>query len=152
MMLPEKESEPMSVANSMEPAMNAVMPSWLARVENSRLATSAAAPPPRPLKSATICGIAVIFTEYAPIAPMTSPIDDADGDERVIETPALRPDIVAGRVYAASSNAMNMPAAATRLPRRAVFGERSSLMPMMNRTETADDDEAMVELMVISFS
>ncbi len=37
-------------------------------------ATSAAAPPPRPLKSATICGIAVIFTEYAPTAPMMRPM------------------------------------------------------------------------------
>ena len=29
---------------------------------NSPIATSAAAPPPQPLKIATICGIAVIFT------------------------------------------------------------------------------------------
>ena len=48
--------------------------SWRASLMNSRLATSAAAPPPRPLNSATICGIAVIFTEYAPIAPMMRPM------------------------------------------------------------------------------
>ena len=48
--------------------------SRLRALENSRLATSAAAPPPRPLKSATICGIEVIFTEYAPSAPMTRPM------------------------------------------------------------------------------
>ena len=75
MMLPENESEPMSVANSIGTAMDAVMPSRLcARRRNSRLATSAAAPPPRPLNIATICGIAVIFTEYAPIAPMIRPM------------------------------------------------------------------------------
>ena len=75
MMLPENESEPMSVANNIEPAMNAVMPSRLCEPRmNSKLATSAAAPPPRPLNIATICGIAVIFTEYAPMAPMMSPM------------------------------------------------------------------------------
>ena len=75
MMLPENESEPISVANSIEPAMKAVMPSRLCEPRiNSMLPTSAAAPPPRPLNIATICGIAVIFTEYAPIAPMTRPI------------------------------------------------------------------------------
>ena len=35
---------------------------------------SAAAPPPTPLNSATICGIAVIFTLRAETAPMTAPI------------------------------------------------------------------------------
>ena len=88
--LPENDSEPMSVANSIEPAMNAVLlaekETWsnsapftdreksspCARFKNSRPATSAAAPPPRPLNSATICGIAVIFTEYAPAAPRSA--------------------------------------------------------------------------------
>ena len=47
---------------------------------------------------------------------------------------------------------MNMPAAATRLPIRAVFGELKNLMPRMNRTETPMMMRAMVELMTISFS
>jgi hypothetical protein len=34
---------------------------------------SATAPPPTPLKSATICGIAVIFTARAAGTPMTVP-------------------------------------------------------------------------------
>ena len=34
---------------------------------------SAAAPPPTPLKSATICGIAVIFTSRAETTPITVP-------------------------------------------------------------------------------
>ena len=72
MMLPENESEPMSVAKSMVTAMNVVISR--SGLRNSRLATNAAAPPPRPLNSATICGIAVILTEYAPIAPMTRPM------------------------------------------------------------------------------
>ena len=65
----------MSVANSIEPAMNEVILSWfVAPRMNSRLATRAAAPPPAPLNMATIWGIAVILTEYAPIAPMTAPM------------------------------------------------------------------------------
>jgi hypothetical protein len=35
---------------------------------------SAAAPPPTPLKSATICGIAVIFTRRAEMTPITVPM------------------------------------------------------------------------------
>ena len=75
MILPENESEPINVANSIVMAKNVVMPSGLlARRRNSKLATSAADPPPKPLKAATICGIAVIFTEYAPMAPIIKPI------------------------------------------------------------------------------
>ena len=39
----------------------------------SESATSATAPPPTPLNSATICGIAVIFTARAETAPMIEP-------------------------------------------------------------------------------
>ena len=39
----------------------------------SRLETIAAAPPPDPLKSATICGIAVIATRRAATAPIKPP-------------------------------------------------------------------------------
>ena len=35
---------------------------------------SAAAPPPTPLKSATICGMAVIRTSRADATPITAPI------------------------------------------------------------------------------
>ncbi len=63
MMLPENDSEPISVENSMGRAPEtAIVPTCASR-RNSMLATSAAAPPPRPLNAATICGIAVIFTE-----------------------------------------------------------------------------------------
>jgi hypothetical protein len=40
---------------------------------NSANAIRAAAPPPTPLKSATICGIAVIFTRRAATAPKLPP-------------------------------------------------------------------------------
>src|SRR5438128_1056481 len=45
-----------------------------ARLWNSASETSAAAPPPTPLNSATICGIAVIFTRRAPTAPDALPM------------------------------------------------------------------------------
>ena len=44
------------------------------RLWNSAKAINATAPPPTPLNSATICGIAVIFTRRAPTAPMAAPI------------------------------------------------------------------------------
>ena len=44
-----------------------------------------------------------------------------------------------------------MPAAATRLPVRAVFGELKNLMPRMNKTETPMRIKAMVELMLFLF-
>ncbi len=50
------------------------MPDAGARLWNSASAIRATAPPPTPLKSATICGIAVIFTRRAPTAPTTAPI------------------------------------------------------------------------------
>ena len=41
---------------------------------NSAQETRAAAPPPTPLNSATICGIAVIFTRRAATAPKPPPM------------------------------------------------------------------------------
>ncbi len=52
-----------------------VVPFANALTKNSELEMSAAAPPPAPLNSATICGMAVIFTfsaENSPIAPPTT--------------------------------------------------------------------------------
>ena len=43
---------------------------------------SAAAPPPTPLKAATICGIAVIFTRRAAGTPMTDADRHRADDER----------------------------------------------------------------------
>ena len=46
---------------------------------------------------------------------------------------------------------ITMPAAATRFPRRAVFGELKNLMPRMNKTATPIKIKAMVELMLFLF-
>ena len=70
-MLPANETEPMSAERTMATEMlrsrspGSAIESW-----KSASAMSAAAPPPTPLNSATICGIAVIFTARAAYAPM----------------------------------------------------------------------------------
>ena len=51
---------------------------------NSAHAISATAPPPTPLNSATICGIAVIFTLRAAGTPTAVPSDDAERDQPVV--------------------------------------------------------------------
>ena len=56
-----------SVSSGISPASG--ISSWY-----SESATSATAPPPTPLNSATICGIAVIFTARAETTPITAPI------------------------------------------------------------------------------
>jgi hypothetical protein len=50
---------------------------------------SAAAPPPTPLKSATICGIAVILTLRAPTAPRPPPISIPITSAHQLPPPAL---------------------------------------------------------------
>jgi hypothetical protein len=72
--LPEKLIEPINAENSMAPMSSpATCPLSGASRWNSAAAMSAAAPPPTPLKSATICGIAVIFTRRAEANPITVP-------------------------------------------------------------------------------
>ena len=58
------------------------------RLWNSASAISATAPPPTPLNSATICGIAVIFTERAPTTPMTAPIAIAEPIQTKFSSPS----------------------------------------------------------------
>ncbi len=71
---PENEIEPISAETMMRESMS----KWGVRLGrmlcSSASATSAAAPPPTPLNSATICGIAVIFTRRAATAPKPPPI------------------------------------------------------------------------------
>ena len=73
----------------------------------------AAAPPPTPLKAATICGIAVILTIRAAGRPMTTPMAMA---------PAIRPKWDSPGVAKVIPTASSIPAAPMRLPVRAVFG------------------------------
>src|SRR4051812_6145475 len=81
---------------------------------NSAIATSAAAPPPTPLNSATICGIAVIFTRRAPTAPNVLPIAAAITISHVMWTVSFS---------SVATIATTMPTAPIQFPRRAVAGD-----------------------------
>ena len=73
-MLPEKLIEPISAEKSMAPMCSGrTCPDPGLSRWNSAAAIRAAAPPPTPLNSATICGIAVIFTIRAEATPNTVP-------------------------------------------------------------------------------
>ena len=79
---PQKEIEPTIAANSDEDRdVGRLAPSKPPSLRNSAQAISATAPPPTPLNSATICGIAVIFTLRAAGTPTAVPIDDAERDQ-----------------------------------------------------------------------
>jgi hypothetical protein len=72
---PANEMLPISAEKRIETDSSpASPPASAARLWNSARAIRATAPPPTPLKSATICGIAVIFTERAPTTPTTVPM------------------------------------------------------------------------------
>ena len=72
---PANEIEPISAESTVAmPRSTPTLPAIAQTVWNSTSETSAAAPPPTPLNSATICGIAVIFTLRAPTAPIAAPI------------------------------------------------------------------------------
>ncbi len=69
---PQKDTEPMIAANTsgMITSVGRSPP----ESRNSAQAIRATAPPPTPLKSATICGIAVIFTLRAAGTPTAVPM------------------------------------------------------------------------------
>ena len=91
--------------------------------------TSAAAPPPTPLKMATICGIAVIFTSRAAGTPMTAPMAMATMMSRRLRVW----EYTSGREKV-HPTATSMPVAPTRLPSRARLGELRPLRARMNPT------------------
>ena len=68
---PLKEMQPTTTVNTVAITSATVAPSPKWRY--STIATSAAAPPPTPLKSATSCGICVICTMRAAGTPITKP-------------------------------------------------------------------------------
>jgi len=71
---PANEIEPMSAESTMPAAMSTFGRPGSGRIRcSSASEMSAAAPPPTPLNSATICGIAVIFTLRAATAPKPPP-------------------------------------------------------------------------------
>ena len=70
-MLPAKETAPMSAERTIATeTFRSRSPGSAIELWKSASAMSAAAPPPTPLNSATICGIAVIFTARAAYAPI----------------------------------------------------------------------------------
>ena len=71
MKLPVKVSVPTKIETIIVPSVKVVISPVL---RNSAAATRAEAPPPNPLKIATIWGIWVISTFMANVAPMIAPI------------------------------------------------------------------------------
>ena len=72
---PQNETDPMIAAN--RAGMSASSAGLPPAASDSRYSTNeirATAPPPTPLNSATICGIAVIFTERAAGTPTAAPM------------------------------------------------------------------------------
>ena len=122
----EKEIEPISAEKSIAPMMSPERwPGSGAIRWYSAAAMRAAAPPPTPLKSATICGIAVIFTSRAEATPITVPI-------------AIPTRISQYWSMSSSRNvkkiAIAIPTAAIQFPERAVGGEDRRRIPTMRST------------------
>ena len=90
---------------------------------NSAQAIRKDAPPPTPLKSATICGIAVIRTCLAAGTPTAVP--------SAIPS-AISPQLPSLRFSSVAITAIAIPTAAMRLPRTAVVGPDSPRSPWMN--------------------
>src|SRR5438132_9977247 len=124
-MLPANDTEPMTMLKTLgnTSAKGGCTPNF----SSSATATSAAAPPPTPLKRATICGMAVMRTMRAPTVPISVPITSPTA---VISKPAC----VKWRSGTVAPSAITMPAAAVKLPLRAPLGELSCFRPRMNST------------------
>ena len=89
-------------------------------LRNSAQAIRNTAPPPTPLKSATICGIAVILTRRAAGTPTAVPS----------ATPiTISAQLPSPRSSSVAITAIAMPTAAMRLPRTAVRGPVSPESP-----------------------
>ena len=72
---PAKEIDPTSAEKTVAtPSSTPTSPARAQTPWNSTSEIRDAAPPPTPLNSATICGIAVIFTFLAPTTPITDPM------------------------------------------------------------------------------
>ena len=118
MLEPQKEIEPMIAANRI--GISASSSRSPPDSRNSTNEISATAPPPTPLNSATICGIAVIFTLRALGMPTAVPIARPTTISTQSPTPGLS---------SVAPTAIAMPTAAIWLPRTAVRGPRSMPQP-----------------------
>ena len=114
MLEPQKLTEPTIAAKRLKIATYgrhvAEAASWS---RNSTQAISATAPPPTPLNSATICGIAVICTLRAAGMPTAVP---STAPSRI------SPQLPIPGISSVAVTAIAMPTAAIRLPRTAVLG------------------------------
>ena len=108
---PAKEIDPISAERTIDTLSSLPGPTVLC---HSASATSAAAPPPTPLKIATICGIAVIRTVRAPTTPTTVPMSPPTTIQAQFPIPS-RESVVA--------IATSIPAPPTQFPLRACFGD-----------------------------
>ena len=122
MLEPQKEIEPMIAASSegISDFSAQLLPPVRKWWRYSTKAIIATAPPPTPLNSATICGIAVMRTLRAAGTPTAVPMT----------TPTMiRPHSPRPGVSSVAINAMPMPTAAIMLPRTAVRGPVSPMRP-----------------------
>ena len=121
--LPAKLRLPITTENAIAmTSCSGVRPGRGASRWYSDAATSAAAPPPTPLNSATICGIAVILTRRAPTKPIAEP---------TAITTMIAPKLATRLSTSVATIAISMPTAAMRLPWRAVVGDVRPLRPTM---------------------
>ena len=126
---PQNDTEPTMAANSdgiCDFALHSSPPSGKRR-RYSTQAISATAPPPTPLNSATICGIAVIRTFRAAGMPIAVPTRIPPAISATSE-----PLLITCWIRSVAMNAMNIPTAARRLPSGAVRGPARPRSPTMN--------------------
>ena len=128
---PQNEIEPTIAPNSSKISdRSGKLPTaglWMPGINPCRYSTqaiNATAPPPTPLKIATICGIAVIFTLRAAGIPIAVPIATPAMINQTVAEPWNAP----GRSSVAIT-AIAIPVAAILLPRTAVRGPVSPLIP-----------------------
>ena len=119
---PANEIDPISAESTTETVSS---PAGSATLCHSASATSAAAPPPTPLKIATICGIAVMRTVRAPTRPTTVPTT----------SPAtIRPQFPMPSSRSVVAIATSIPAPPIQFPLRACFGDERNLRATMKQT------------------
>ena len=123
MMEPLKETQPTTTVNTVKITTAVLAP--VPRLRYSTIATSAAAPPPTPLNSATSCGIWVISTLRAAGTPITRPIAIAPTIHQKLWSGSACPTSSprAGVTYRNTESVARVaPKAPIKFPRRAVFG------------------------------
>src|SRR6266508_3540869 len=139
-MLPSNEIDPISDASGIAISSSRERVPPPERVWNSASEMSAAAPPPTPLNSATICGIAVILTARAANAPI--------GAEASI-TIRIDQSLCTPRCANVAPIAIAIPSAPMRFPIGAVFGEERKRSARMKATIVTRYAKAIASLLDI---